>query len=61
VGRIIIRGSGTNKHLKNIEEIAKLKDLQLISKRKVLSAGYKQTSGAPIKGENIDEFIFKKQ
>ena len=60
-GTIIIRGSENNRYLKNIEKIARDKGLQLINKQKVSSKGYAQTSGKPIKGEQINKFILKKQ
>ena len=60
-GTIVIKGSGTNRTLRNIEAEAARNGLILVSKKDVPNIGYNQTSGAPIKGDVVIEYIFKRK
>lgn len=60
-GTITIRGSISNRTLKNLEKRASDNGLVLINKTKVPNNGHTQTNGKPIGSSELIEYTFKKK
>ena len=49
-----------NKFIRNLEKIAADNGLKSVEKKTILSKGYTQSDGSPIKNLTINKYIFKK-